>query len=53
MSAPANRPRMPALVLGAAVVALSVLVAAVALTSRGQTPPTVAEFAPQAVQQIK
>lgn len=51
--AAANRPRTPALVLGTAVVALSVLVAAVALTSRGQTPPTVAEFAPQAVQQIK
>lgn len=49
----ANRPRTPAFVLGSIVVALSVLVAAVALTSRGQTPPTVAEFAPQAVQQIK
>jgi hypothetical protein len=49
----ANRPRTPALVLGTVVLALSVLVAAVALTSRGQTPPTIAEFAPQAVQQIK
>ncbi|GAC1442878.1 MAG: hypothetical protein NVSMB55_14840 [Mycobacteriales bacterium] len=49
----ATRPRTPAIVLGTIVVALSVLVAAVALTSRGQTPPTVAEFAPQAVQQIK
>jgi hypothetical protein len=53
VSAPANRPRTPALVFGTAVVALSVLVAAVALTSRGQTPPAVAEFAPQPVQQIK
>ncbi|MCU1591890.1 MAG: hypothetical protein JWP11_3146 [Frankiales bacterium] len=51
--AAANRPRTPAVVLGTFVVALSVLVAAVALTSRGQTPPAVAEFAPQPVQQIK
>jgi hypothetical protein len=51
--ASANRPRTPALVLGAVVLAVSVLLAAVALTSRGQTPPTIAEFAPQAVQQIK
>jgi hypothetical protein len=51
--AAANRPRTPAIVLGTAVLALSVLVAAVALTSRGQTPPAVAEFAPQPVQQIK
>lgn len=52
VSAP-SRPRTPALVLGAVVVAISVLVAAVALTSRQQTPPTIAEFAPQAVAQIK
>src|SRR4051812_15565957 len=51
--AAANRPRTPAFVFGSAVVALSVVVAAVALTSRGQTPPAVAEFAPQPVQQIK
>jgi hypothetical protein len=51
--AAANRPRTPAIVLGSIVAALSVLVAAVALTSRAQTPPSVAEFAPQPVQQIK
>jgi hypothetical protein len=51
--AAANRPRTPAIVLGSVVAALSVLVAAVALTSRAQTPPSVAEFAPQPVQQIK
>lgn len=47
------RPRMPGFVLGAVVVALAVLVAAVALTSRQSAPPTIAEFAPQAVAQIK
>lgn len=52
-SARPTRPRTPALVLGAVVVAVAVLVAAVALTSRQQTPPTIAEFAPQAVAQIK
>ena len=51
--AAATRPRTPALVLGSVVVAVAVLVAAVALTSRQQTPPTIAEFAPQAVAQIK
>lgn len=49
----ASRPRTPALVLGSIVVAVSVVVGAVALTSRQQTPPTIAEFAPQAVAQIK
>lgn len=52
-SATPSRPRTPALVLGTVVVAVAVLVAAVALTSRQQTPPTIAEFAPQAVAQIK
>lgn len=47
------RPRTPALVLGGVVVALSVLVAAVALTARQLSPPAIAEFAPQAVEQIK
>lgn len=51
--AAAPRPRAPALVLGAVVVAVAVLVAAVALTSRQASPPTIAEFAPQAVAQIK
>ena len=49
----AARPRTPALVMGAIVVAISVLVGAVALTSRQSAPPTIAEFAPQAVEQIK
>ena len=48
-----TRPRTPSLVLGSVVVAVAVLVAAVALTSRQQSPPTIAEFAPQAVAQIK
>ena len=47
------RPRTPSLVLGAAVTAVAVLVGAVALTSRQSPPPTIAEFAPQAVEQIK
>ena len=51
--AAANRPRTPSLVFGTVLLALSVLVATVALTSRGQTPPAVAEFALQPVQQIK
>src|SRR3954464_9158242 len=51
--AAANRPRTPSIVLGSVVTALAVLVAAVALTSRAQTPPALAEFAPQPVQQIK
>ena len=51
--AAASRPRTPGLVLGSLVVAVAVLVGAVALTSRQQTPPTIAEFAPQAVAQIK
>lgn len=48
-----SAPRTPALVLGSLVVAVCVLVGAVALTSRQQAPPTIAEFAPQAVAQIK
>lgn len=48
-----NRPRTPALVLGAVVVALVVLVGAVALTARQLSPPAIAEFAPQAIEQIK
>jgi hypothetical protein len=47
------RPKTPAIVLGAVVAVLSVLVAAVALTSRQAAPPAIAEFAPQSVEQIK
>ncbi len=49
----AARPRTPALVLGSLVAALAVLVAAGALTARQAAPPAIAEFAPQAVEQIK
>ena len=51
--AAATRPRTPAIVFGSIVAALSVLVAAVALTARQAAPPAIAEFAPQAVEQIK
>ena len=47
------RPTTPAIVLGALVAVVSVLVAAVALTSRQAAPPAIAEFAPQSVEQIK
>lgn len=47
------RPRLPALVNLAVVGLILTLVAALALTSRQTPPPTVAEFAPQAVEQIE
>jgi hypothetical protein len=40
-------------VLGSVVLVVCVLVAAVALTARQLSPPAIAEFAPQAVEQIK
>ncbi|MEO6205613.1 MAG: hypothetical protein ABIO67_09560, partial [Mycobacteriales bacterium] len=46
-------PRTPGIILGSLVAALAVLVAAVALTARQAAPPAIAEFAPQAVEQIK
>lgn len=46
-------PRLPSVLFAAVVTALAVLVAAVALTARQAPPPAIAEFAPQAVQQIK
>jgi hypothetical protein len=49
----AASPRTPSVVLLAVVSAVSVLCAAVALTARQSSPPTIAEFAPQAVEQIK
>src|SRR5688572_29673686 len=51
--APSAAPRTPALVSGVVVTALLVALAAVALTSRQDPPPTVAELAPQAVAQIE
>lgn len=51
--APLHRPpRGPATVSGALVAALLIALAAVALTARQDSPPTVAELAPQAVTQI-
>src|SRR2546427_174274 len=48
-----GRPRTPGLVYTALAVALVVIVAIVALTARQTPPPTIAEFAPQAQQQIQ
>lgn len=48
-----SRPRTPGLVNIAVVTVMVVLVAAVAFTARQQPPPTIAEFAPQAVEQIE
>lgn len=48
-----RRPRHPAGVLTVLVVAIVTLIATVAITTREQAPPTIAEFAPQAVAQIK
>lgn len=47
------RPRLPGLLNVGTVTVVVVLVAAVALTARQTPPPTVAEFAPQAVEQIE
>lgn len=49
----ASRPRTPGLVNTAVVGVVVALVATVALTARQQPPPTIAEFAPQAVEQIE
>ncbi|MCU1673579.1 MAG: hypothetical protein JWN77_1692 [Frankiales bacterium] len=54
MAAQSGRaPRTPAYVFAGVVTAFAVLVAAVALTARQAAPPAIAEFAPQAVEQIK
>src|SRR5687767_1832360 len=47
-----ERPRGPGLVFGAATLVLIVLLAFFALTQRQPPPPTIAEFAPQAVENI-
>src|SRR5688500_8788307 len=47
-----TRPRSPGLAYSVVTVALAVLVGTLALTSRQTAPPTIAEFAPQAVEQI-
>ena len=48
-----KRPRDPGIVLGAISLAGLVLFATVALTEAAPAPPSIAEFAPQAVEQIK
>lgn len=47
-----GRPKAAGLVTGALSTAIAVLLATVALTARQPPPPAIAEFAPQAVQQI-
>src|SRR5687767_4595120 len=47
-----TRPRSPGVAYTVVTVALAVLVGTLALTSRQTAPPTIAEFAPQAVEQI-
>src|SRR5687767_15731781 len=47
-----TRPRSPGVAYTVVTVALAVLVGTLALTSRQMPPPTIAEFAPQAVEQI-
>jgi hypothetical protein len=47
------RPRAPGVVVLVLTAAVAVLVAVIGITARAAPPPTVAQFAPQAVQQIK
>src|SRR5688500_8887938 len=47
-----GRPRGPGTLYAAVSVVLLVIVSGLALTSRQTPPPTIAEFAPQAVEQI-
>ena len=48
-----NRPRTPGILYSALAVAMAVLVAVIAVKASQPPPPTIAEFAPQAVEQIK
>src|SRR5687768_4684440 len=48
-----RRPRSPGVAYAALTLALAALVGSLALTSRQSPPPTIAEFAPQAVEQIR
>lgn len=50
---PVRSTRVPALVQGAVVAVVLAVVAAVSMTARQPPPPTVAEYAPQAVAQIQ
>src|SRR5688500_6625539 len=47
-----TRPRSPGVAYTVVTLALAILIATLALTSRQTAPPTIAEFAPQAVEQI-
>src|SRR5688572_2219369 len=47
-----ERPRAPGVAYAAVSVVLALLVGVLALTSRQSPPPTIAEFAPQAVERI-
>ncbi len=51
--AEARRPRGPGIVYGSMAVVLLVVVGVLALTATQPPPPTIAEFAPQAVEQIE
>src|SRR5437763_16934835 len=48
-----DRPRGPGIVYASLTVVLLILIAAIALTARQPPPPSIAESAPQAVEQIK
>ncbi len=48
-----TRPRTPGMVNGIVALVMVLLLAAVALTARQPPPPSIAEFAPQATEQIK
>ncbi len=52
-SGDARRPRGPGLVYSVLAVSMAVIVGVVALTATQPPPPTIAEFAPQAVEQIE
>jgi hypothetical protein len=49
----AGRPRTPGIVYTALAVAMAVVVAVIAISANQPPPPTIAEFAPQALEQIK
>ena len=53
MTTRGDRPRTPGLVYSALSLSALLLLAALALTARQVPPPSIAEFAPQAVEQIK
>ncbi|HVE75550.1 MAG TPA: hypothetical protein VND22_02155 [Actinomycetota bacterium] len=50
---PGRKPKAPAILYGAILLTLLILLSVFALTARQPPPPTIAEFAPQAVEQIQ